>query len=127
MSLAETAQGIFKVVNNHMGDLMRKLTIEKGYDPRKFILIAFGGAGPVHIGAFGPQMGVSKMLIPGRGFATAHSALGVAVADMRQSYALSEYMAAPFTQRRLMISSGIWKQKGSRRYVVGVFRTTKLC
>jgi N-methylhydantoinase A len=96
MSVPEAAQGIFEVINSHMADLMRKLTIEKGYDPREFILIAFGGAGPVHIGAFGPTMGVSKMLIPGRGFATAHSALGVAVADRRQSYARSEYMAAPF-------------------------------
>lgn len=101
ISVTEAAQGIFEVINSHMADLMRKLTIEKGYDPREFILIAFGGAGPVHIGAFGPPMGVSKMLIPGRGFATAHSALGVAVADMRQSYALSEYMGAPFDPGRV--------------------------
>ena len=46
-------------------------------------------------------MGVSKMLIPGRGFAAAHSALGVAVADMRQSYVLSEYMSAPFDPARI--------------------------
>jgi len=101
MTVPEAAKGIFEVINSHMSDLMRKLTIEKGYDPRDFILIAFGGAGPVHIGAFGPPMGVARMLIPGRGFATAHSALGVAVADMRQSYAISEYMAAPFDAARV--------------------------
>ena len=126
MSLAGS-QGIFKVVNSQMADLMRKLTIEKGYDPRKFILIAFGGAGPVHIGAFGPQMGVSKMLIPGRGFATAHSALGVAVADMRQSYALSEYMAAPFDPSKVNDIFRNMEVRGFGHYAVGVFRTTKLC
>ena len=114
LSLTEAAQGIFKIVNSEMADLMRKLTIEKGYDPREFILVAFGGAGPVHIGAFGPQMGVSKMLIPGRGFAAAHSALGVAVADMRQSYVLSEYMAAPFDQTRVNDAFRGMESKGSK-------------
>jgi len=46
----EAASGIYRIANSHMSDLIRKATIEKGHDPRSFVLFAFGGAGPVHAG-----------------------------------------------------------------------------
>src|SRR5581483_6110297 len=50
MSVAEAAAGIVEIANQHMSDLIRKLTIERGYDPRDFVVYAFGGAGPLHGG-----------------------------------------------------------------------------
>ena len=44
-----------EIANHHMADLIRKMTIERGYDPRDFVLYAFGGAGPLHGAAFGRE------------------------------------------------------------------------
>lgn len=96
LSVLEAAHGIVDVANSQMANLMRKLTIERGYDPREFVMVAFGGAGPVHLGAFGPRMGVSRMLVPGHGLASAFSALGVAMADVRRSYSLSHFSQEPY-------------------------------
>src|SRR5581483_8086740 len=96
MSVLQAAQAIVEIANTQMADLMRKLTIERGYDPREFTLVAFGGAGPVHIGAFGPRMGITRMVVPGRGLASAFSALGIAMADVRRSFALSSFVQEPF-------------------------------
>ena len=48
MSEVEVAHGIFRLINAHMADLIRKCTVESGYDPRDFVLVACGGAGPTH-------------------------------------------------------------------------------
>lgn len=96
MSVVDAARGIVEVANHQMADLLRHLTVNKGHDPRDFHLIAFGGAGPLHVSHFGPELGVKGMLVPGKGFAAAHSALGVAIADYRQVFVKSEQIRAPF-------------------------------
>lgn len=53
LSLKQTAEGIVKIVNEHMFGALRLVSIEKGYDPREFSLMAFGGAGPLHANALG--------------------------------------------------------------------------
>ena len=44
MTEVEAASGIYRIANSHMSDLIRKATVEKGHDPRNFVLFAFGGA-----------------------------------------------------------------------------------
>lgn len=73
------AAGIRQVVDSQMGDLIRKATLERGYDPRKFVLAAYGGAGPVHAASYAKAAGVSRLVIPLS--ATAFSAYGVVIAD----------------------------------------------
>ena len=58
-----------------MADLIRQATIHKGYDPRDFVLVAFGGAGPVHAHAFGADLGVKRIIVPVT--ASVHSAYGI--------------------------------------------------
>lgn len=101
ISVIEAARGIAEVANNQMADLMRNLTVHKGHDPRDFHLVAFGGAGPLHVGQFGPELGVKGMLIPGAGLAAAYSALGVALADYRQVFVHSDHLRAPFDPEEL--------------------------
>ncbi len=60
----ECASGIAKIVEFQMADIIRKITIEKGFDPRDFVLFAFGGAGPAHAGVFARELGVSKVIVP---------------------------------------------------------------
>ncbi|NIP97899.1 MAG: hydantoinase/oxoprolinase family protein, partial [Akkermansiaceae bacterium] len=51
MSVTDAAAGIFRIVNNGMGNSVRQVSLSKGYDPRDFALTAFGGAGAIHAGA----------------------------------------------------------------------------
>ena len=64
MGLDETASGIARIVEFQMADLIRKVTIQKGHDPRDFVIFAFGGAGPTHAGVFAQELGVSKVIVP---------------------------------------------------------------
>jgi N-methylhydantoinase A len=96
MSVQDAAAGIVEIANQHMSDLMRKMTIERGYDPRDFVVYAFGGAGPLHGGAFGRELGAEEILYPLGNVASAFSALGLAVSDLTTVTQISDLALAPF-------------------------------
>jgi N-methylhydantoinase A len=64
ISLEEAAAGIISIANENMFGALRLVSIEQGYDPRDFALIAFGGAGPLHANALGKLMGSWPVIIP---------------------------------------------------------------
>jgi N-methylhydantoinase A len=64
LSLYEAAEGTVKIVNENMFGALRLVSVEKGYDPREFALIAFGGAGPLHANALGRLTGAWPVIIP---------------------------------------------------------------
>lgn len=64
IGLMEAAAGIIEVVNENMFGALRLVSIEQGYDPREFALIAFGGAGPLHANALGRLLGCWPVIIP---------------------------------------------------------------
>lgn len=82
MSATEVAAGAYKIVNLRMADLIRQMTIEKGYDPRDFVVYIYGGAGPVHGGKYAKETGCKFGLIPLGGLCSAWSALGIASSDI---------------------------------------------
>jgi N-methylhydantoinase A len=81
LSLLEAAYGIVKVANTKMATAIREMTIQKGFDPREFVLVSFGGAGPMHANALGDDLEVSKIIVPVA--AGALSALGILLSDVR--------------------------------------------
>lgn len=81
LSLEEAAEGIIRVINATMVRGMRAVSVEKGYDPRDFAIVAFGGGGPLHAADLARELGVPKVLIPVMPGVT--SALGLLVADLR--------------------------------------------
>jgi N-methylhydantoinase A len=89
--VTDAAMGVSKVVNNHMADLIRRQTIERGYDPRRCVLFAYGGAGPVHCCAYGRNLGVKEIIVPS-GLASEYSAFGIAATDLRRTLLLADYM-----------------------------------
>ncbi|MFQ5826455.1 MAG: hydantoinase/oxoprolinase family protein, partial [Dehalococcoidia bacterium] len=91
----QVASGAFRIVNSHMADLIRKTTIEQGYDPRDFALFSFGGAGPVHCTFYGRELGVKAIYIPS--FATVFSALGMLTGGIVHSYELSCPLRMPLS------------------------------
>jgi N-methylhydantoinase A len=77
------AAGIRQVVDAQMADLVRKMSIERGHDPRRFVLMAYGGAGPLHAASYARQVGVERVVVPPA--ATVFSAFGAAASDIRHS------------------------------------------
>jgi N-methylhydantoinase A len=64
LGLMEAASGIIDIVNEHMFGALRLVSVEQGYDPREFALIAFGGAGPLHANALGRLLNCWPVIIP---------------------------------------------------------------
>ncbi|MCZ6604581.1 MAG: hydantoinase/oxoprolinase family protein [Alphaproteobacteria bacterium] len=64
LPLKETAEGIVNIVNENMFGALRLVSIERGFDPRDFSLIGFGGAGPLHVNALGRLTGAWPVIIP---------------------------------------------------------------
>jgi N-methylhydantoinase A len=79
LSVEEAAAGVKRIVDTRMADLLRTVTIERGYDPREFVLHAFGGAGATHAPAFALDV-VDTVLVPAS--QSVHSALGAASSDV---------------------------------------------
>ncbi len=86
----EAAAGIYEIVTAKMGDLIRKVTVESGFDPREFTLFAFGGAGPPHCAMYGKALGVKEIIVPRT--AAVFSALGIALSDIKYTYTRSELL-----------------------------------
>ncbi len=85
LSIEETAQGILDIVNENMAGALRLVSVQRGYDPRNFALVAFGGAGPMHANAVARVMGSFPVIVPpSPGLLCA---TGDLVADFRQEFA----------------------------------------
>jgi N-methylhydantoinase A/oxoprolinase/acetone carboxylase beta subunit len=81
------AEGIVRVATTEMVRALRVVTVERGIDPRRFALLAFGGAGPLHATAIAGELGIGRILVPRA--AGVLSALGLAAADRRRDRARS--------------------------------------
>jgi N-methylhydantoinase A len=75
IELMEAAYGIFRIINSSMTNGIREVSVKKGYDPRDFTLVAFGGNGAVHAGMQARDLGIKKVIVPR--IATAFSAWGM--------------------------------------------------
>ena len=84
MSVREAALGIHRVVNANMADQIRLASVKRGHDPRKFALVAFGGAGPVHGGPLAADIGIPTMIVPESPGVL--SALGLLVAPVEHEH-----------------------------------------
>ena len=101
MDVDACASGITQIVEFQMADLIHKATIQKGFDPRDFVVFAFGGAGPAHAGVFAAELGVAKVVIPQRATASVWCAFGAASVDLLHIYERVDIMASPFDLDRV--------------------------
>lgn len=81
LGIEETAEAILTIVNQNMAGRTRLLSIERGYDPRDFALVIFGGAGPLHGAAIVREVGIKTMIVPPAPGVLC--AMGCVVADVR--------------------------------------------
>jgi N-methylhydantoinase A len=81
MSVIDLASSIVEIANENMASAIKMVSIERGYDPRRFALFTFGGAGPLHAAAVARVMRIPRVLVPL--FPGNASALGMLIADLR--------------------------------------------
>jgi N-methylhydantoinase A len=98
MSVVEAAFGILTVLTTNIIVAMRTITVERGYDPREFTLLPFGGMGPTIAGRIAPDLGISRILIP-RDPGT-FSAYGMLVTDVHQTRSLTRITALEQVEAR---------------------------
>jgi N-methylhydantoinase A len=84
IGVVQAALGIVDIADATMVEAMRLISVQRGYDPRDFALVATGGAGPAHANRLAQELGVSTVIVPpSPGVA---SALGMLVTDLRRDY-----------------------------------------
>ncbi len=84
LSLLTMAEGIIKLAVAKMTGAIKELSVMRGHDPRDFVLVAYGGAGPMHAALIARELGISRILIPA--FPGNFSAFGLLVTDVRHDY-----------------------------------------
>ena len=84
LDVVEIALGIVEIANSAMVNALRRISLQRGYDPRDFILVAFGGAGPVHANRLIEELEIPKLLIPMSPGTT--SAMGLLVTDLKHDF-----------------------------------------
>ncbi|HSR58103.1 MAG TPA: hydantoinase/oxoprolinase family protein, partial [Candidatus Binataceae bacterium] len=90
---ADAARGVIRVVNANMERAIRVITVERGFDPREFALLAFGGAGPMHACELALDLGIRRVVLPRNpGLLCAWGALG---APLGREYSLTIRDASP--------------------------------
>ena len=88
MDETRAAAAIVQIANAAMSQALRLVSVQRGYDPRDFKLVAFGGAGPLHAVAIAAEAGMDTVLVPPHpGLA---SAFGLLVADLKHDFAVTE-------------------------------------
>ena len=87
MDLLTAARGIIQVANANMVRGIRVVSVERGYDPRDFTLIPYGGAGPLHAVALAKELKIPKVLVPP--IPGILSAMGMLISDIRHDFVLT--------------------------------------
>ena len=92
MSTSEAAQGILDVVNANMVRILRVVSVSRGFDPQRFVLMAHGGAGPLHAGDLAEELGVARIVIPPD--PGLFSAMGLIISDVQTGAAATRFLRA---------------------------------
>jgi N-methylhydantoinase A len=87
----EATRGIVRIANNNMVNALKLVSLNRGYDPRDFTLVAFGGGGGMHAVALADELGIRKVVIPRD--ADVFSAWGMLMSDLRRDYLVTRLMS----------------------------------
>ncbi len=84
ISIERAAYGMYTIVNNNMVNGIRRVSVERGYDPRDFVLVGAGGATAAHITALAREMGIDTIILPK--LASGLCAFGQIISDVKYNY-----------------------------------------
>jgi len=121
VSLQEAASGIYRVTNAHMADLVRKATVERGHDPRDFVLYAYGGAGPVHAGRYAAELGIKQIVIPPT--SAVQGGMGLISSDVAYEFGMSDQIKFPADPEPMNRNFRSLIERAQRELAAAAFRT----
>lgn len=101
MSIDDAAAAIYAIQNAQTADLVRKVVVNSGHDPRDFSLYAFGGAGPMHCASYSADLGVKEVVVPLGSASAVFSAFGLASSDIILTTERSQPEAMPVGARTM--------------------------
>ncbi len=84
LSVESAADAIYQVVNHHMAAAIEVVSVQRGYDPREFVLVVAGGAGPIHGAALARELEIPLLLIPRE--SSVFCAAGMLISDLKHDY-----------------------------------------
>ena len=84
LSGRDAARGVVRIANNNMTNALKLVSINRGYDPRDFTMVAFGGGGAMHATALARELNIPKVIIPAH--SAVFSAWGMLMSDLRRDY-----------------------------------------
>ncbi|PIP54810.1 MAG: 5-oxoprolinase [Bacteroidetes bacterium CG23_combo_of_CG06-09_8_20_14_all_32_9] len=87
MDVVKTAAGMYRVINMNMAQGVRQVSVERGYDPREFLLLCAGGAGPIHAGEICRELEIPMFVVPD--VASIFCAAGMLLGDLKHDYVRS--------------------------------------
>jgi N-methylhydantoinase A len=122
MSAIELAAGMFRISNSQMADLARKVTVERGLDPRSFVLFAFGGAGPVFAAFLSQHLGAQRAYVPAD--SGVFSALGMLTTDIMFQEERSTNLRLPLAEKDIGTINALYDELSRR--VLQRFEATAL-
>lgn len=93
-SVPEAAAAIYRLANSMIYDLLHKVTIQRGLDPRQFALFSFGGTAGMHVAAYGDELGIARIVIPHS--ASVHGAFGLTTSDIVHEDQTTKPMTEPW-------------------------------
>ncbi len=108
-----TANGIVEIANTAMVNALRLTTVRRGYDPRTLVMVAFGGAGPLHANRLCAEMQIPKLIVPlSPGTA---SALGLLTTDVKHEFSRTQVMRGDLADVKIInqIFASMEKQGGA--------------
>lgn len=88
MSMEELSRGAIRIANNNMINALKLVSVNRGYDPRDFILVAFGGGGAMHASALAAELQIGTVVVPNN--ASVFSAWGMLMSDLRRDYVVTK-------------------------------------
>jgi len=114
-SAEETAAAALRIVDNQMADAIRLASVQQGYDPRDFVLYAYGGAGPVHAMALARELGIKEVVMPLSDLAAGWSAFGIASSDAVVVEEFPHLLDYPFDPEALNRGWAMLEEAATRR------------
>lgn len=125
MDIEQAALGVRRVANAEMIKALRVISVEKGHDPRQFVLVAFGGAGPMHGADLAAELGINKVLLPAS--CGLLSALGMVVGDQRRDWVKTVFNPGGWDSRLLKDAfTGLEAQAAAELPGAGIVRRADL-
>jgi N-methylhydantoinase A len=115
MDIQEFAAGAVRIAETKMAELIRQMTLQRGLDPRDFVIFAYGGAGPTHACEYARELGIRHIVVPLGTTSSAWSAFGALCADILHVYEKSDFLSQPFDLEHINRTFGELESQGRKQ------------